>query len=318
MFTDILIDNLYSSKRKKKRNQRQEDTQFMAKLLFNELYLKWKNIATSLFVWEGFDNTFISSQIEKLLFEQDNGCVMFVDSDGVEKVFPYNNKGGLNTYGLPVKISAIGLGGYNKNLTSYDNINDEVEKDSGVIIYNNKVKRSPRVYINLMVAKMVNIEQTIDVNINSIKTPFIANVDEDSVLTFKNLYKQISGNDPVVFSSRGQQIAKDMTLFQTGATFIGEQLNDMYNRYEGRILNNLGLQYIHNEKKERMVVAEVNKNDEYTNMNLASALDTRKEKAELLSKMLGKTITVDVNPLIKQMTNEEIVALGGNDNDSEE
>ena len=309
MFIYKYIDNLYSEKNRNKRTVGEADNEFIRNILFNELFAKWKNIATSIFVWEGFEDDFISLQIEKLLFEQDNGCVVYKDIDGVEKVMSYNNRGGLNVYGLPVKIQALGLGGYTRNLNNYNSLLDTPDKNSGVIIYNNKVKRSPRVYFSLMISKLVNLEGAIDVNINSIKAPFIANVNEDSVLTVKNMYKQVTGNTPIVFADKGQQLARDMTVFQTGAKFYGTELNEMYNRYEGRMLNMVGLQYIHNDKKERMVVAEVNKNDEYTNMNLASSLNTRQRKAKLISKMLGKEITVDVNPLIKQMSNEEILSL---------
>ena len=309
MFINKYIDNLYSEKNRNKRTVGEADNEFMRNILFNELQAKWKNIATSIFVWNGFEDDFISSQIEKLLYENDNGCVVYKDFDGVEKVFSYTNKGGLNAYGQPVKITAIGLGGYTRNLDNYNRLVDEPDKNSGVIIYNNKVKRSPRVYLSLMISKLVNLEGAIDININSIKAPFIANVNEDSVLAVKNMYRQVTGNTPVIFADKGQQLARDMTVFQTGAKFYGTELNEMYNRYEGRMLNTLGLQYIHNDKKERMVVAEVNKNDEYTNMNLASGLNARQRKAKLISKMLGKEITVDVNPLIKQMTNEEILSL---------
>ena len=58
MFINKYIDNLYSEKNRNKRTVGEADNEFMRNILFNELQAKWKNIATSIFVWKFEDDLY--------------------------------------------------------------------------------------------------------------------------------------------------------------------------------------------------------------------------------------------------------------------
>lgn len=259
-------------------------------LLTKELLDKWRLTATSIFIYRGIEDEFLSDHIERQLYQR-GSVVFFKDKeDGVYKVLDWAQRSGLNVYGYPYNWYTIGLNGHHQPHS----------EDDSVMIWNNKLRRPTRPYVELMVRKLVNIEETIDMNINGIKTPFIFSGTENRILTLKNLYRKISGNVPVVYEDSKLSLDSKLEVFNTGVEFHGANLMMLYSDYEGRILNYLGLKYVGAKKKERLVVDEANSGDEFTVTNLQSMFKSRKDAIEKINKMFGLSITVELNPLLLQ------------------
>lgn len=279
-----------------KKNDTLKDVYLKRNLLTWELLEKWYNTATSIFIWKGVDD-FISDEIERQLYE--NGSVVFFKdkNDGVIKVLKWAQDSGLNVYGYPVSWAVYGHNGF------YEKYNE----DNSVMIWNNKRRRPTRPYVRMMVDKLANIEATIDMNLNGIKNPYVYSGKEGQLLTFKNLHKKITENEPVIYAVDKMVTVDDFQVLDTGVTFYGAELMKLYNDYEGRILNFLGLKYVGAEKKERLVVDEVNANDEYTLTNLASMLKARRKACNDIKKIYGIDVTVEISPylLIEENSDED-------------
>lgn len=250
----------------------------------------WKLVATSIFKWKGFQSEFIGDEIERRLYE-DGSVVFFVDKvDGVQKVLRYAQQGKLNVYGIPTKWTVIGLNGYSKNL----------DDTNSVMIWNNKYRKPTLPYVKYIVANLVNIDQSIRVNVNAIKTPFIFEGDEKQLLTFKNMYRDISNNEPVLYLASKANLDNTFKAHNTGVEYQGKNLTELYDAYQSRLLTFLGLKSVKSDKKERLVVDEANQNDEFKNIFFASQYDMRKQACGKINEMYGLSIDVEINPLLRE------------------
>ena len=250
----------------------------------------WKLVATSIFKWSGFQSDFISDEIERRLYE-DGSVVFFVDKeDGVQKVLRYAQQGKLNVYGIPTKWTVIGLNGYSKNL----------DDTNSVLIWNNKFRKPTVPYVRYIVANLVNIDQAIKVNVNAIKTPFIFEGDEKQLLTFKNMYRDISNNEPVLYLASKANLDNTFKAHNTGVEYQGKNLTELYDAYQSRLLTFLGLKSVKSDKKERLVVDEANQNEEFKNIFFASQYDMRKQACKLINEMYGLSVDVEINPLLRE------------------
>lgn len=270
-----------------KTNKRNELEQITLQSLLLD---NWKLVATSIFKWKGFESDFIGDEIERRLYE-DGSVVFFLDKeDGVQKVLRYAQQGKLNVYGIPTKWTVIGLNGYSKNL----------DDTNSVMIWNNKLRKPTELYVKYIVSNLVNIDQAIRVNVNAIKTPFIFEGDEKQLLTFKNVYRDISNNEPVIYLASKANLDNTFKAHNTNVEYQGKNLTELYDAYQSRLLTYLGLKSVKSDKKERLVVDEANQNDEFKNIFFASQYDMRKQACKLINEMYGLSIDVEINPLLRK------------------
>lgn len=259
--------------------------------LANMLLAQWKLVFTNVFVWdtESTGNKDLGRHIENYLYEL-GSCVFFKTPEGIYGALPYVTQDKVNWYGEVDSWKVMGAGGPVGNF----NI------DNSVMMLNNSEKISYFAYTHNQVNRLVDIEGTIDVNVNQLKVPIVFSGTEDSLLTFKNIYKKIVKNEPVIYTDRKVNLQTDFTGIPTNANYHGQELMQLYNDIEGRLLKIAGLKYVHTEKKERLVVDEVNSNDGLSNTFLFSALNERQKAVEKINEMFGLNITVEINPLLKQ------------------
>lgn len=258
--------------------------------LLNDLLIQWELVFTSVFEWDtsSTGNDELGRYIEKYLYGLGT-AIFFKNKEGVYGVLPFATQGGINWYGEMTKWNVIGANGYQAGF----NVTNSVR------MRNNSLSMSHLSYVYKQLLRLVNVEETLDVNVNQLKVPMIFSGDENSLLTMKNIYKKITKNDPVIYVDKRLEMSKEFKGVTTGANYFGEQLNTLYNDIEGRLLKIAGLKYVHTEKKERLVVDEVNSNDGLSNTFLYSALKERQLACDLINEMYGLSITVDVNPLLK-------------------
>lgn len=268
-----------------------------------QLYeLQYKDIAINLFKWSNLPMEVDSRIIEKLLYE--NGKIAFAFDDMIGfitlPVAPYDQ---LNVYGLPTRYRVIGY-----------NYNKEYNVDNAVIIKNTYLEEITSLMVKYYISKLVDLDQAIQVNINSTKMPVIYEGKETELLSMKNEYEKIIGNTPVLFKNKNTNPEIDYTFkaHTTGAVYLGSDYYDMKKNFVNELLTYLGIDNSNIDKKERAIVDEVNANNEIISQNLKRMLDSRKDAADKINEMFGLNIQVEINyEMINQVTES-------NDPDEEE
>ncbi|KKP77836.1 MAG: Upper collar protein [Candidatus Moranbacteria bacterium GW2011_GWF2_35_39] len=257
----------------------EENQQNKVDWLRSQLMNIWQNKATSIFQWEGEGITpFVSQQIERRLYE-DGSVVLFKDDDGVVKVYRWAMDGGLNGYGLPVSWRVFGMNGTSEQFS-------RSEKDS-VLIWNDLNRMATASYIKFIIDyKLINIEDTIDTQLNAHKIPFVFTGNKSQLLTFENVFKKVSGGVPVIYMNEASPLNNaEFQLFPTNVTFVADQLKQLRHDYEDDMMDYLGLCYVGIEKKERLITSEAEGTEDSSNSSFASRYGQRKRACEEWNKI---------------------------------
>lgn len=250
-------------------------------------YYSWlEQIALTSFKWDNVPLSVDKRFLELCLFES-GMCVFFKDeliSDTEECQYLALNcliDGGLNVYNVPIKRIAYASNGYQKPLTIEDS----------VIIYNNYLRTSDREVITGYAQRLYNLDRAIDVNANAQKTPILLQCDETQKLSVLNAYKEFDGNAPVIMSGKNF----DLNTFQslsTNAPYVADELYELKVKIWNEALTYLGVANISQQKRERMLVDEVLRQQGGVLASRNSRLLARQEACEMINNKFNLNISV--------------------------
>lgn len=267
------------------------ETQKETRRLYEWYFNNYINIASNLFKYKGLE--FFGDDLTSEIVERGyifNGVnVAFKDKMLGAYCLPAVASAKLNVYGIPKEYIAVGYNGKTWNL---DNTNAVLLRNNGTF--------SPDVpLISYYCSRIVDCDMAIKVNVNSNKMPISFICDPDQLLTVKNMYQKITGNEPVVYAPKKIKTAicepTKLEAIKTGAEFLADKLNDTKQDYISALLTYLGLDNVSVEKRERLNTTEAGANDEHIKSNLYLKLKCRQEDWKKVNAMLGCNVSVEIN-----------------------
>ena len=251
---------------------------------FNRLFNLFTSLALNRFTWNNLPQGMESRHIEQALFRY--GQAGFVDDSEIGLICLPASPRGLNVYGDPTQILLTG-NGYSKEFK----INDVVR------IMNNDLCYPTIMHINYYADKISKVDKSIDMNIKHQKTPYIMKTTKQNELSMKNLIKCIERDDPAIFIDEKMTNGGDtgLILDSTLAPFVADKLQEHKNNLVNELLTILGLNNkAGNEmKKERLIVDEVNANNQEIEMYLDTDFKNREKACEEINKKFDLNVTVD-------------------------
>lgn len=267
-----------------KLNQTKE-AMFMNNATFIDYFNRMRLIATSLFTWKGLDDIGGNSRfMEKVLFE--DGRAVFVNDPELGYLnVRVNPSDTLTIYELPSKIEAWSLGYHKKFL--FDDV---------VYIMNNELQLPTTSTIELFARRLYETERAIDVNLKNTKTPIMFECDPKSVVTMKNLMMKFDGNEPFVFGNKG--ISEKVNAIYTNAPYLIDKLELHKHNIWDEFLTFIGINNANTDKKERLITAEAESNNDLINYYLNCFYKTRKKACdEINDKFFNgeEKITIELN-----------------------
>lgn len=250
-------------------------------IIFHDYYARLKSIALSVYKWEGLPPTCSERFLEDCLFHY--GCAIFVDDPEMRflnlKATPAST---LNVYNEPTQYTAFSTG-YTKIFNA----------DDCVFIRNNYLEKSTDSTIILFAERLTRLELAMEVNLNAQKTPVLLRCDDKTKMTLEAVYKQYEGDRPVIFGHKSLQ-EKPLDVLKTDAPFVADKL-----REEKRAVWNEALEFLgintnpSDKKKERLVVNEVDANNEQIDIQSETMLLARQEACEKINKMFNLNVSVE-------------------------
>ena len=293
------------------------------RLAFFEFYFNYfYNIVVNYFTWEGLPNDIDELFIERKLIE--NGHVSFFHDD----TFGFIAQGGtrgerLNHYDHPLSYQPVNASSMNyfKQMeiayTENDfNVIETLHKDNPdkikkpcIVIPNNNFYEPYIGYLELFCEKLADIELTIQLNRNAQITPYFIFVDNNSVLSMKNIFNKIANFEPVVYLNKqkdqdGQDSFKQLSdyiqVFRTDAPFLLDKLHDEKLRVMNQLLTFIGINNNPSDKKERLVVSEAISNNGVISANIEVGWKSRRKAVDLINKCYGLEISVKPAETIQQ------------------
>ena len=207
-------------------------------------FMKLMSIALSCFKWENLPDS-IDERFLELTLANRGSCLFFKDEELGFLTLPANLSGQLNVYNIPKIRQAFASTGYNKMCD---------DKDS-VIIFNNYLHFSTLSVVEHYAIRLYEMQRTIDVNVKAQKTPKIFKSNEQQRLTLQNIFMKYEGNEDAIFIDKDFDM-NALQVFDTSAPYVADKIRMLMSQTFSNFLNDLGIEAITTEKKERINEAE--------------------------------------------------------------
>lgn len=248
-------------------------------LTYRVMFDKFKLVALNMFEWSGLPEGIDEKHIERFLFSEGK-AIFFRDPAMSYMCLKADQGANLNVYDEPLGWWATGF-----------NYHEYYDADECVIIANNKPRIPTEQFITFYANKLTEAERTMDVNVKRCKTPYIFTCDDKDVLTLKQMFAKIDGNEPAIFADRALKI-DSVQLFQTGVKFLGNELQDYKHSVENELLTFLGVNNVAVDKKERLITSEAESNDELIQSFCDIQLEARQKACEEINAKYGLNVSV--------------------------
>lgn len=257
-------------------------------------FMKLMSIALSCFKWENLPDS-IDERFLELTLANRGSCLFFKDEELGFLTLPANLSGQLNVYNIPKIRQAFASTGYNKMCD---------DKDS-VIIFNNYLHFSTLSVVEHYAIRLYEMQRTIDVNVKAQKTPKIFKSNEQQRLTLQNIFMKYEGNEDAIFIDKDFDM-NALQVFDTSAPYVADKIRMLMSQTFSNFLNDLGIEAITTEKKERINEAETESTKGYVEIGRNIFLNARKQACDEINKMFDLNINVEFDSNLISSLNKNV------------
>lgn len=251
----------------------------------NSQYLAYYNrlleLSISMWDWKNLPESVDPRFLELTLFGT-GFCLFFNEPDIGFLTLPCSIGGQLSVYNIPVDRRAYANNGFQRNCS---------DKDS-ILIFNNYLHQPSFDIIMEFSKKLWQLDRIISVNVNAQKTPILILSEESQLLSLKNMYMEYDGNQPVIFASKSFD-PNAFKVLKTDAPYISDKIYELKLNIWCEALTCLGIPNLPTNKRERLIVDEVDRMSGAVMASRQSRLKSRKHACEQINKMFGLNIDCD-------------------------
>ena len=239
-------------------------------------------LAENVFEYKNLPEYIDLSYLNDTLLKQ--GSIAFFKDEIMGVIaLPYSPIGKLDIYGRPMKIMARAYNG-----TFFRTLN----RDEFVIMYDNTLRSS--IYLDILqIGERISMnKRTIDVNIVQQRTPRIWKTNKDKERTIKDLSNNIDGFEENVLTYDTLDI-DEMQCVLAPAPFVADKINANLEKEWAEFYQLVGISHLQEQKKERLIIDEMNASQGGTIASRFSRFETRKRAIEEINKKFGTNIEVE-------------------------
>lgn len=191
-----------------------------------------------------------------------------------------------NIYDYPTKVTLINKRGVRFIPSRLLSVNKDV-----VIGYIQRNKKSVYSMIYPLIEKIVRAEITLNQNLRALRTPFLFVTDPENENKLVEFQNAIENGNAALFLTADD--VKSMQIFNSGVNPIIDKLTTYIDKVDNDIKELLGVSNLGvNEKKEHLITAEVNVNNEVTADTRSVYFDCLQEFAEQIQDVFGITLNI--------------------------
>lgn len=265
------------------------------------------NSALNVFKWNGLPETCNERFLERSLLMRGSALIVKEGDNFLNLACVPGD--GYNLYGDYTRAYGYGLNGWNKKYSLYVDGADaspDVTKTAGgydmgkdfdaVMCRDNKVMFPYINYLILAARRKTETMRSMDVALQNLKMPVIITCEDSSVNNVKEVLAQRDTNVAAVVGS-GSLPVDAFKVWDTKANpAILQVMWEHYERLDNHVKELIGVNSLAQvDKKERLLVDEVNANNQSRDMNIDKRLKERELFCERLNKAFGLNVSVEVN-----------------------
>lgn len=223
-------------------------------LLINE-FNYWSNLAVSRLKWDNLPKTVDPRLLNMGLYFSGNVAFFRHNTLGLIAL-PCDNGSRFNLLYQPIEVTAYG---YDEQFR-LSNIGTEEKQFE--LVRATPTSMPQAVGVMAIVCRMTDILRSIDVIIQRMKRPYIITCEEKERLTIMNLMKKIKDNEDLILGLKDYGLdGRAVDIISTKTDTNLSEIWECYKLYETKLYTMLGIDNRGYEKKERLVVDEVNANN---------------------------------------------------------
>lgn len=276
------------------KSKRKWDSARINNATYQFFFMKLMSVALTCFKWKNLPNS-VDERFLELTLANRGSCLFFKDEELGFLALPANLSGKLNVYNIPKMRQAFASTGYNKMCDDTDS----------VIIFNNYLHYSTLSIVEHYAVRLFEMQRTIDVNVKSQKTPKIFKSNEQQRLTLQNIFMKYEGNEDAIFIDKEFDM-NALQVFDTSAPYVADKIRMLMSQTFSNFLNDLGVENITTEKKERIIESEAESAKGYIEMGRNIFLDARKQACNEINRMFSLNIDVEFNTKLVSSLNKNI------------
>jgi hypothetical protein len=245
---------------------------------FNRLYM----LALSMFKWNNLPPTVNPIYLERKLLTKGK-MLFFLDDLNELRALDCTLTGPLDLNDEPIVRTAFAPSGY------YSTYN----KENSVICYNNVMRTSSLMDVQMYAEKLWRIDTTSEINLNAQKMPIIVTGTESQINTLKNVAMNYDNFCHYIFGDSEADLHKAISVLETKAPYLCDKFQELKTQVWNEALTTFGISNINLSKKERLVSNEVDINMGGVIAQQYLRLEPRELACQQMSELLGVDITVE-------------------------
>lgn len=276
------------------KSKRKWDSARINNATYQFFFMKLMSVALTCFKWKNLPNS-VDERFLELTLANRGSCLFFKDEELGFLALPANLSGQLNVYNIPKMRQAFASTGYNKMCD---------DKDS-VIIFNNYLHFSTLSVVEHYAIRLYEMQRTIDVNVKAQKTPKIFKSNEQQRLTLQNIFMKYEGNEDAIFIDKDFDM-NALQVFDTSAPYVADKIRMLMSQTFSNFLNELGIEAITTEKKERINETEAESTKGYVEIGRNIFLNARKQACDEINRMFDLNINVEFDSNLISSLNKNV------------
>lgn len=250
-------------------------------------FQKFEQIVRSIFEWKGMPDYISLNFLERTLF-YDGICVMFRQpKTGILQIAKCTRTN-YNCYGEPTSFETIDWTGrhYSVNATN------------AVPIYNNVLFQPSAPVVGYFADRLAEVDKTMRVNLNSLKTPVVIAVQESQKLSAREFISRVHDGQAVIPVDKNFFDENTIETFDLKATNHTPELQLLKRDINNECLTYFSIDNVNVLKKERLVTEEANQNNQERAYNESSMMKPRKEACKKINDMFGLNVDVTISQTV--------------------
>lgn len=265
-------------------------------LIRKNYYDRLKLMALAIFKWEGLEKIGCNARfLEHVLFDDGKACIVRDPSLGFLslRVNPYDQ---FNVYDEPVGIYAYSKAYHQK-----------YSMDDVIYIRNNSIEMPTQHLAKIFAQRLYDIEMVKRVNLNSLKTPVVIQGTVKQKQTLIQMFQKWEGNEPFIFGDSSFNLEDVMKVLDLKPTYYLDKLTLEKHEVLNEYLTSIGINNANTDKKERLIVSEVESNNEMINVYMNMFYLPRKKACDDFNEKYreeGYHIDVKINENAKELMQE--------------